>query len=344
MANWVLCQHGDRGTHSGGAVVGGLTVQLNEDSVGWGTTALAQAPEGDSENTLNMYMREISRVALLTAAQEQELARAMEQGARAAAALPDASDPMQATLLQGVARAGRRARDRLAAANLRLVVSIACRYQGRGLSLADLIQEGNLGLLRAIEKFDYRLGNRFSTYATWWIRQSILRGLADHARTVRLPVHVVESIGRTLRARQSLLANLGREPQAAEVAAALGVATAQVERDMRAVPLPISLDGGPDEQSELTVLDGLADDRAEDPLATAVRADTADWLQRALSLLPASQAEVLEWRYGLHDGVPHTLDEIAVMRGVSRERIRQLEMEALKTLRAKLSRVEAPLD
>ena len=140
------------------------------------------------------------------------------------------------------------------------------------------------------------------------------------------------------------LHNLGREPLTAEVASALGVTTAQVERDLRAVPLPISLDGGPDEQSELTVMDSLADDRAEDPLATAVRADTADWLQRALGLVPPPQAEVLEWRYGLRDGVPRTLDEIAVMRGVSRERIRQLEMEALKTLRAKLSRVEAPLD
>ena len=324
--------------------MGALTVEKDDNSLGWGTTALASAPEGDSENTLNLYMQDISRVPLLTAAEEQELARAMEQGARARAALGETTDPVQVALLHGVARAGRRARDRLAAANLRLVVSIACRYQGRGLSLADLIQEGNLGLLRAIEKFDYRLGNRFSTYATWWIRQSILRGLADHARTVRLPVHVVESIGRTLRTRQLLQANLGREPLAAEVAAALGVTTAQVERDMRAVPLPVSLDGGPDEQGDLTILDGLADDRAEDPLATAVRADTAGWLQRALTLLPPPQADVLEWRYGLRDGVPRTLDEIAVMRGVSRERIRQLEMEALKTLRARLSRVEAPLD
>ncbi len=259
---------------------------------------------GDS---LRLYLRSIGRVELLTAAQEVELAKRIERGDMGA-------------------------KRRMVESNLRLVVSIAKGYQGRGLGFLDLIQEGSLGLIRAVEKFDHRRGFKFSTYATWWVRQAITRALADKARTIRIPVHMVEKLNRLGRIERELLQRLGREPEALEVAEEMEVSLTEVRDIRRFGQSPVSLEKrlGDDTDSELA--DVLADETISSPLETAAEQLRREDVRRALALLSARERELLELRYGLRGREPLTLEEVGKSLGVTRERIRQLETRTLRKL------------
>jgi RNA polymerase primary sigma factor len=262
-----------------------------------------------SLDSLRLYLRSIGSVELLTAEQEVELAKLIERGDMAA-------------------------KRHMVEANLRLVVSIAKSYLGRGLSFLDLIQEGSLGLIRAVEKFDYRRGYKFSTYATWWIRQAVTRGLADKARTIRIPVHMVEKLNRVVHVERQLVQRLGREPAPGEIAAELEWPVADVRNVLRVSQMPISLEKpiGDEEDSELGEF--VADDTAEEPYETAVENLQRENVKRTLDSLPAREREVLELRYGLNGHDPLTLEEVGQAMGVTRERIRQIENSTLKKLQA----------
>jgi RNA polymerase primary sigma factor len=284
------------------------------------------------------YLQRIGRVTLLTAAEEVELAKRIEVGVYATRLLdhPDrnlASATASRRDLQWLARDGDRARAGLLEANLRLVVSVARRYAGRGMAFLDLVQEGNIGLIRAVEKFDYAKGYKFSTYATWWIRQAISRAMADKRRTIRLPAHVAEVVTRLARQRHVLLVQLGREPTAAELAVELGITAERVVELQHHAREPLSLDNtvGPDGSSRMG-------DLIEDTAAVvAVEAATAVLLQAeiraVLATLTEREASIVRLRFGLTGGRPHTLDEISRVYGVTRERIRQIEATTMTKLR-----------
>ncbi|URN15984.1 MULTISPECIES: RNA polymerase sigma factor [Streptomyces] len=281
------------------------------------------------------YLGEIGRIPLLTAAEEVELARRIEAGLFAEEKLartPDLDSRLAGDLDTLVVR-GRTAKRRLIEANLRLVVSIAKRYAGRGLTLPDLVQEGNLGLIRAVEKFDHERGFKFSTYATWWIRQAMSRALADQARTIRVPVHVVELINRVVRTQRRILQEHGREPTAEEVAAHLGLPPERVGEVLRLAQEPVSLHapvGGED-----TALGDLIEDGdAASPVESAAFLLLRQHLEAVLCTLGEREREVVQLRYGLVDGRPRTLEEIGRLFGVTRERIRQIESNTLGKLRA----------
>jgi RNA polymerase primary sigma factor len=260
-----------------------------------------------SLDSLRLYLRSIGRVELLTAAQEVELAKRIERG-----------DML--------------AKRQMVEANLRLVVSIAKGYLGRGLSFLDLIQEGSLGLIRAVEKFDYRRGYKFSTYATWWIRQAVTRAIADKARTIRIPVHMVEKLNRVAHVERQLVQKLGREPEPAEIAEELRWPVADVRDILRVSQLPVSLEKPVGDEDESELGDFVADDAVLEPFEEASEHLQKEGVQKALQALPERERQVIELRYGLGGGEPLTLEEVGRTFGVTRERIRQIENNTLKKL------------
>ena len=288
-----------------------------------------------ADEALPVYLQEIGRVPLLRAAAEVELATAIETGLAACARLADrrSVSPEQVAALEAQVLAGRQARRRLIEANLRLVVSIARRYMNRGMALGDLIQEGNIGLLRAVEKFDYHRGFKFSTYATWWIRQAITRALADHARTIRIPVHMVEHINRLIRTVNRLQQELGREPSPEELAAALELPLDRVREMLSLLPQPMSLETPVGDEHDAQLADFIEDEAAVDLERAAERLVLRDQVRLVLDSLSGRERRVLELRYGLDGDRDRTLSEIGEALGVTRERIRQIEAKALRKLR-----------
>lgn len=285
---------------------------------------------------VRMYLREIGRVALLTPQQEVELAMLLEAGRRAAEQLESESLSLSTedrAILERDRRRGDSAQQRLVEANLRLVVSIAKRYVGRGMPLLDLIQEGNLGLMRAVEKFDYRKGFKFSTYATWWIRQSVTRALADQGRTIRVPVHMVETINKLAYAQRRLLQELGREPTIAEIAAELEVDPDRVSELRRIAQDPVSLETPLGEEDDSTLGDFVQDPEADVPVEAAAFKLLQEYVAHALEELNERERQVIVMRFGLEDGRVRTLEEVGKHFSVTRERIRQLETKALAKLR-----------
>jgi RNA polymerase primary sigma factor len=260
-----------------------------------------------SLDSLRLYLREIGKVPLLTADQEVYLAKRIERG--------DMS-----------------AKTHMIEANLRLVVSIAKSYLGRGLSFLDLIQEGSLGLIRAVEKFDYRKGYKFSTYATWWIRQAVTRAIADKARTIRIPVHMVEKLNKVVHIERQLVQRLGREPQPEEIALELEMTTEEVREILRMAQLPVSLEKPIGEEEESELGDFVQDEQAESPFDTASVQLRREDIQKALDSLPERERKVIELRFGLTGSQPCTLEEVGRAFGVTRERIRQIENNTLKRL------------
>ena len=291
---------------------------------------------GPSADLFRQYLREIGRIPLLTALQEVELARQVEAGLFAEEYLnahPGLAEEPLVSDLDKLIVLGRIAKRRLIEANLRLVVSVAKRYVGRGLTMLDLVQEGNLGLIRAVEKFDYARGYKFSTYATWWIRQAMSRALADQARTIRVPVHVVELINRVVRVQRRLLQEHGQEPTAAEVAAVLEILPARVTEVLRLAQEPVSLHAPVGEEDDVALGDLIEDGDAASPVESAAFMLLRQHLDAVLSTLGERERRVVQLRYGLVDGRPRTLEEIGRLFGVTRERIRQIESKTLNKLR-----------
>jgi RNA polymerase primary sigma factor len=278
-----------------------------------------------------LYLREINGVPLLKADQEVRLANALAAGRAAQAALAEASGPLRAELQATIAK-GEAARQTLIEANLRLVVSVARKYAGRGLPLSDLIQEGNLGLFRAVERFDPTREFRFSTYAYWWIRQAVSRSIADQGRTIRLPVHMIELIGRVARVSAELQQRLGREPEASEIAKVLDISAEKVRLALGSVPRPASLEAAVTEDGN-TIGEIVADDTAVSPCEAAELASLRGHLDTALAQLTDRERRVIELRFGLVGDRAHSLNEIGEELRVSRERVRQIEREAVGKLR-----------
>jgi RNA polymerase primary sigma factor len=287
---------------------------------------------GDSVHT---YLKSIGRTSLLTAEQEVDLAKRIEAGLFAEHKLDTDLDltPQLRRDLEFVAEDGRRAKSHMLEANLRLVVSVAKKYSDRGLSLLDVVQEGNLGLIRAVEKFDYTKGYKFSTYAMWWIRQAIQRGFADSARTIRLPVHVLEMLSKLSRVERDMHQKLGREPTPEELAVELDRTPDQIEELLRTSRQPISLDSTIGEDGETSIGDLIEDVDAPEASELVDRQLMAEQLRSALDALTPREATIMAMRFGLYDGNPHTLDEIGRALGLTRERIRQLEKQSLSKLR-----------
>jgi RNA polymerase sigma factor (sigma-70 family) len=300
----------------------------------------ADRAAGEDPDLVRFYLDEIGTTPLLTAAEEVELAKRIEAGVFARRLLDEAAEPGHTRLssrrrreLLDVAADGLAARDHMVRANLRLVVSVARKFSGRDVPFLDIVQEGNLGLIRAVEKFDYTRGFKFSTYATWWIRQWIQRGLGELNRTVRLPVHVVEELSRLNRLERTLGATLGRDPTTEELAAQLELSVERVAELRAQNRAPISLDSAVGDDGETPIADLICDDGAVAAAELAEHRAMIAQLRSMVSSLPERQAAVLTMRFGLRDGVPKTLAEIAAPMGITRERVRQLEKEALSTLR-----------
>ena len=286
-----------------------LEEDLDKDDAELDLETELSVPEGIAvDDPVRMYLKEIGRVPLLTADEEIELARRMEAGDESA-------------------------RHRLEEANLRLVVSIAKRYVGRGMLFLDLIQEGNLGLLKAVEKFDYSKGYKFSTYATWWIRQAITRAIADQARTIRIPVHMVETINKLVRISRQLLQELGRDPHPEEVAREMGISVARVHEIMKIAQEPVSLETPIGEEEDSHLGDFIEDEAAPAPAEAASFMLLREQLEEVLETLTDREKNVLRLRFGLEDGRSRTLEEVGQSFGVTRERIRQIEAKALRKLR-----------
>ncbi len=289
-----------------------------------------------SDDTLRLYLREIGRVPLLSRAQEIELARAIARGQTALEALTGPGPTSErCPELRAIAAAGERARRHMIEANLRLVVSIAKQHCGRGLGLLDLIEEGNLGLMRAVEKFDCERGFRFSTYATWWIKQAMTRALADQSRTIRLPVHVVEKLSRLRSAIPRLKQRLGRTPSADEVAQEAGVPAGRAREILAASQTTLSLESPAGQADAASLGDYVADADADEPPEMAARGLLKAAVSQLLSALNSRERHVLELRYGLGEREPLTLKEVGEVVGLTRERIRQIEGEALGKLRTR---------
>src|SRR5919201_1837096 len=300
-------------------------------------TPLAEPFVDGPGESLPVYLQEIGRVPLLTASDEVRLSQAIERGRDASerlqAAAPGALDSDEIEEYEAAARAGELAREQLTAANLRLVVSVARRYANRGVPLIDLIQEGNLGLLRAVEKFDWRRGFKFSTYATWWIRQAVSRAIADDARTIRIPVHLHDVVGRMVRTAGQLHQELGREPTMEEVSAALQMPADRVRELARVLPQPASLDSFVGEDQETRFSDVVADDNAPNLEAGTDASLLADQVRDTLLTLSPRERQVIQRRYGLAGDQEQTLTAIGREIGLTRERIRQIESSALRKLR-----------
>ena len=290
-----------------------------------------------AEDSVGMYLHEIGRVSLLTATEEIALAIGMQKGKRAQERLREFAAGLsldEISRLRAEEARGRASRRRLIEANLRLVVSVARKYAGRGISLLDLIQEGNFGLLRAVDRFDYRKGHRFSTYATWWIRQAITRAIADQSRTIRLPVHMVEAVGRLTQVSHRLQQRLGREPVADEIAAEMGITPEKVRQIVGAAQQTVSLEMPIGEEEDASLGDIIEDRNTIAPADAASQRLLKEEVVTMLEGLTARERRVIELRYGLEDGYNRTLAELGDELGVSRERVRQIEAEALMKLRA----------
>ncbi|OHV50056.1 RNA polymerase subunit sigma-70 [Pseudofrankia sp. BMG5.36] len=300
-----------------------------------GTTGRTTTEHAGTADLVRMYLREIGRVPLLNAAQEVELSKRVEAGLFAEHKLATAEElePDLRRDLKRLVRDGEAAKQQLVSANLRLVVSVAKKYSGRGMTLLDLVQEGNLGLIRAVEKFDYAKGYKFSTYATWWIRQAIGRALADQARTIRIPVHVVEQINKITRLQRQLVSSLGREPTDEELALELDMPLEQVVELRRYAQDTVSLETTVGDDGDSVLGDFIEDADATSPADAASYGAMQDEIDNVLGNLSPREREVMRLRFGLADGKQHTLAEVGNRLGLTRERIRQIERDTLRELR-----------
>lgn len=288
----------------------------------------------DTDDTIGLYLKEVSRVPLLTADEEVALAQRIERGRMAREELAKGSaTPRRRAELRKLIEDGWSAREHLITANSRLVISVAKKYMGRGVPFLDLIQEGNIGLIRATKKFDYRRGHKFSTYATWWIRQAVTRAIADQGRTIRVPVHMGDQINKLLRVQHQLTQRLGREPSVEELAAALDVPPKKVENMIQVARRPLSLETPTDDEEDSVLGDFIEDDEAPPPDDTATYNLLKEHLGEVLNGLPPREVRILQLRYGLLDGQAYTLEEVGRKMGVTRERVRQIEAQALSRLR-----------
>ena len=279
-------------------------------------------------------MKEVGRVPLLTAVQEVELAQRIERGRLAREELARGNvTPRRRQELQMLIEDGWLAREHLITANSRLVISVAKKYMGRGVPFLDLIQEGNIGLIRAAKKFDYRRGHKFSTYATWWIRQAVTRAIADQGRTIRVPVHMGDQINKLLRVQHQLTQRLGRDPSVEELAVALEVTPQKVENMIQVARRPLSLETPTDDEEDSVLGDFIEDDEFPAPDETATYNLLREHLESVLDGLPPREVRILQLRYGLLDGQAYTLEEVGRKMGVTRERVRQIEAQALSRLR-----------
>jgi len=288
----------------------------------------------DTDDTIGLYLKEVSRVPLLTAEEEVELAQRIERGRIAREELARGNASQRRRLeLRKLIEDGWAAREHLITANSRLVISVAKKYMGRGVPFLDLIQEGNIGLIRATKKFDYRRGHKFSTYATWWIRQAVTRAIADQGRTIRVPVHMGDQINKLLRVQHQLTQRLGREPSVEELANALEVPPKKVENMIQVARRPLSLETPTDDEEDSVLGDFIEDDEAAPPDDTATYNLLREHLSEVLNSLPPREVRILQLRYGLLDGQAYTLEEVGRKMGVTRERVRQIEAQALSRLR-----------
>ncbi len=288
----------------------------------------------DTDDTIGLYLKEVSRVPLLNAEEEVELAQRIERGRMAREELARGNVNNRRRLeLRKLIEDGWAAREHLITANSRLVISVAKKYMGRGVPFLDLIQEGNIGLIRATKKFDYRRGHKFSTYATWWIRQAVTRAIADQGRTIRVPVHMGDQINKLLRIQHQLTQRLGREPTVDELAIALDVPPKKVENMIQVARRPLSLETPTDDEEDSVLGDFIEDDEAPPPDDSATYNLLREHLEDVLNGLPPREVRILQLRYGLLDGQAYTLEEVGRKMGVTRERVRQIEAQALSRLR-----------
>ncbi len=316
-------------TPGGTASLPPLKSRAEEDS-----PAAADLAEVALDDPVRMYLQEIGQVPLLTAAEEVELAKAMESRDIAREALASGEVPKEQRYeYQRLIERGIDARRHLIQANLRLVVSIAKKYTSYGLTMMDLIQEGNIGLMRAVEKFDYTKGHKFSTYATWWIRQAITRAIADQSRTIRLPVHMGEAISQVKRTSHKLQQNMQRDPSPEEIADAMGISAGKVRRTLEASMHPLSLEMPVGQEGDGRMGDFIEDDRVATPAEAATQTMLREQIEEVLDKLPERERKIIQLRYGLNDGKYRTLEEVGVEFGITRERIRQIEAVALRKLR-----------
>lgn len=288
----------------------------------------------DTDDTIGLYLKEVSRVPLLTADQEVELAQRIERGRMAREELARGEVVKKRRMdLRFLIEDGWAAREHLITANSRLVISVAKKYMGRGVPFLDLIQEGNIGLIRATKKFDYRRGHKFSTYATWWIRQAVTRAIADQGRTIRVPVHMGDQINKLLRVQHQLTQKLGRDPSVDELAEALDVIPKKVENMIQVSRRPLSLETPTDNEDDSVLGDFIEDDEIPAPDESATYNLLKEHLENVLDTLPPREVRILQLRYGLLDGQAYTLEEVGRKMGVTRERVRQIEAQALSRLR-----------
>ncbi len=312
-----------------------VAVESSEDEDDEETPALEDYLANiDTDDTIGLYLKEVSRVPLLTAEEEVALAKRIERGREAREELAKGKvSPRRRTELRRFIEDGWSAREHLITANSRLVISVAKKYMGRGVPFLDLIQEGNIGLIRATKKFDYRRGHKFSTYATWWIRQAVTRAIADQGRTIRVPVHMGDQINKLLRVQHQLTQRLGREPSVEELAEALDVPPKKVENMIQVARRPLSLETPTDDEEDSVLGDFIEDDDAPPPDETATYNLLKEHLGEVLNGLPPREVRILQLRYGLLDGQAYTLEEVGRKMGVTRERVRQIEAQALSRLR-----------
>jgi len=288
----------------------------------------------DTDDTIGLYLKEVGRVPLLTAQEEVDLAQRIEAGRLAREELARGNvSPRRRADLQRLIEDGWAAREHLITANSRLVISVAKKYMGRGVPFLDLIQEGNIGLIRAAKKFDYRRGHKFSTYATWWIRQAVTRAIADQGRTIRVPVHMGDQINKLLRVQHQLTQRLGRDPSVEELAGALDVTPQKVENMIQVARRPLSLETPTDDEEDSVLGDFIQDEEVAAPDETATYNLLREHLDNVLNGLPPREVRILQLRYGLLDGQAYTLEEVGRKMGVTRERVRQIEAQALSRLR-----------
>jgi RNA polymerase primary sigma factor len=293
----------------------------------------------DADDTIGLYLKEIGRVPLLTAPEEVSLAKRMEKAKFARERLAKGNiSPKKRADLQAVIEDGMAAREHLITANSRLVISVAKKYIGRGVPFLDLIQEGNIGLIRAAKKFDYHRGHKFSTYATWWIRQAVTRAIADQGRTIRVPVHMGDQINKMLRVSHQLTQELGRDPTTEELGGALNVTAKKVENIIQIARRPLSLETPTDEEDDSVLGDFIQDEDSPEPVEIATHHLLKEQIAEVLNGLPPREVRILQLRYGLLDGESYTLEEVGKKMGVTRERVRQIEAQALSRLRHPIHR------
>lgn len=288
----------------------------------------------DTDDMVGLYLKEVGGIPLLTAEEEVELAQRIEAGRKAREELAKGNvSPKRREELRKIIEDGWKAREKLITANSRLVISVAKKYIGRGVPFLDLIQEGNIGLIRATKKFDWRRGHKFSTYATWWIRQAVTRAIADQGRTIRVPVHMGDQINKLLRIQHQLTQSLGREPTIEELAAAMDLPPRKVEQMIQVSRHPLSLEMPTDDEEDSTLGDFIRDESVQTPEEYASQEMLRELLDKVLSMLPPREMRILQLRYGLLDGKMYTLEEVGRKLGVTRERVRQIEAQALNRLR-----------